>query len=311
MISVRGKPCLRDTHPDWLDVLVAAIEAVSDKIFFDQHGKPVKDKEVKAFDEMIYDALSHRFCGLGKVERNTRLWYPERRFDIDLVLPTSPRTLIEIEKGQLPRLELDIVKIMSAILDRPDEYGYGCLVVPVNYIDLTLAPRQTPYQYVTEHLLPLARPLLDIRNSAGGYFLREFCVAGYWDPRGGEDMEVKRPFPGLGTLQKPYTPYSHSLVSESRRHQGKPYMYWWDITPSKRAHLEQVGQIVLRKKDSGEQCAVRSQQLLPLLTTDRQTSRKGSPWALKVFANRPNEIAIEPGPRGDEGWAYLPIRWVA
>lgn len=177
MSSVKKVYCLRNTHPGWLDDLVGAIEDVPDTIFFDQDGKPLTE-EVKEFDKMICNELSHRFRGSGKVEYRLRLWKPHQQFEIDIVLPTLPGTLVEIEKGQLPRLELDIIKIMSAIRHRPDEYAYGCLVVPVNYIELKLAHRQSPYQYVTKHLLSLASPLLDISG------LREFCVVGYWDPRG-------------------------------------------------------------------------------------------------------------------------------
>jgi hypothetical protein len=175
--------CLRNTHPGWLDNLVGAIEDVPDSVFFDEQKRPLK-KEVKEFDEKIWNELCRRFQGLGRVERNLRLWKPEGQFEIDVALPTSPGTLVEIEKGQLPRLELDIIKMMSAILRSPEEYAYGCLVVPVNYIKLTLAPGQVPYQYIVEHLMPLAASLLDIPSSAGNCLLREFCVVGYWDPRG-------------------------------------------------------------------------------------------------------------------------------
>ena len=188
--SVKAVYQLRNTNPGWVNDLIAAIEMVPDSIFFDEQNRPLK-REVEEFDRQIYNELCRRFQGLGRMERNLRLWQPEGQFEIDIVLPTSPRTLIEIEKGQLPRLELDIIKIMSAVFLRPEEYAYGCLVIPANYIELKLARGQTSYQYVTEHLLRLARPLFDNSNSARGYVLREFCVVGYWDPRGGEDTRGK------------------------------------------------------------------------------------------------------------------------
>jgi len=259
--SVKKVHYLHNTHPDWLDDLVGAIEDVPDAIFFDQDGKPLK-VEVKEFDKKICNELSHRFGGSGKVECKLRLWKPHRQFEIDIVLPTLPGTLVEIEKGRLPRLELDIIKIMSAIRHRPGEYAYGCLVVPVNYIELTLAHGQRPYQYVTEHLLPLANRLLDIPD------LREFCVVGYWDPRGSEDITITEKSFSLGpeTSQKPHAPYPESVICESKRYEGKRFTYWWDITPSKRARLDRAGRIIFKKKDSGQESVVESQRLLPLLS---------------------------------------------
>ena len=177
MAGVKEVFCLKNTHPAWLDDLADAITRVPDSIFFDGDGSPLKS-EVKGFDRRIYDALSLKFRGRMTVKRNVELWSPLQRFEIDMALSTSPGTLIEIEKGKLPRVELDILKIASAILRWPDEYGYGCLLVPANYIELKLAGRRYPYEYVTGHLLPLAQPLLDSSS------LRDFCVVGYLDPRG-------------------------------------------------------------------------------------------------------------------------------
>ena len=177
MSSVKEIDCFQSTHPNWLDDLIVAIERVPDSVFFDKQNEPLQS-EVHGFDAMIGNELCRRFVGLGEVKQNLRLWQPKGQFEIDIVLPTLPGTLVEIEKGKLPRLELDIIKIVSAIMASPDKYAYGCIVVPVNYIELKLARGQTPYQYVTRHLLPLASCLLDIPC------LREFCVVGYWDPRG-------------------------------------------------------------------------------------------------------------------------------
>lgn len=137
--------------------------------------------------------------------------------------------------------------------------------------------------------------------------LKEFCVVGYWDPRGGEDATERRPSPVLGTLK---LPYSRSLISESRRYEGTRYSHWWDIPPGKRARLKEAGKIIFRKKDSGEECVVESRHLLPLLTLERQTSRSNRPWGIRVLTDHPDELAIEPGPGGRGGWAYLPVQWV-
>jgi hypothetical protein len=95
-------------------------------------------------------------------------------------------TLIEIEKGKQPRLELDIMKIINSIHRFPLKYGYGCIIAPGNYIRLKLAGNRSPYRYVTEHLIPLNRPVLDFKNENGRFLLKDFVVVGYVDPRGKE-----------------------------------------------------------------------------------------------------------------------------
>ena len=106
MSSVKGIYCLQNTHPAWLDDLIVAIERVPDSVFFDKQNKPLQS-EVRGFDTVIWNELRRRLVGLGEVKQNLRLWQPKGQFEIDIVPPTSPRTLVEIEKGQLPRLELD------------------------------------------------------------------------------------------------------------------------------------------------------------------------------------------------------------
>ncbi len=122
MSSVKKVYCLCNAYPGWLDDLVGAIEDIPDAIFFDQDGKPLK-KEVKDFDKKIYNELGHRFQESGKVECKLHLWKSHRKFEIDILLPTSPGTLVEIEKDQLPRLELDIIKIIGAIQHWPGEHA--------------------------------------------------------------------------------------------------------------------------------------------------------------------------------------------
>ena len=111
----------------------------------------------------------------------------------------------------------------------------------------------------------------------------------------------------LRTLQQPD---SRPLISESSPYEGKRYLYWWDIPPSRRDRLEEVGKIVFRKKDSGQECVVESERLLLLLTPQRQTSRNKRPWGIRVLIDHPDELAIEPGPGGRGGRAYLPVKWV-
>lgn len=109
---------------------------------------------------------------------------PENQFTVDFILPTKPPTLIEIEKGKLPRLELDLMKIISSIYRYPLVYGFGCLIVPNNYIQLNLAGKRSPYQYVKNNLIPLNSSILDWKNKDGSFLIKDFLVLGYFDPRG-------------------------------------------------------------------------------------------------------------------------------
>ena len=92
-------------------------------------------------------------------------------------------TLIEIEKGKQPRLELDIMKIINSIWRFPSRYGFGCIIVPANYIKLKLAGMRDPYSYVTNNLIPLNSPLLDFKDEDGSFLMEDFIVIGYIDPR--------------------------------------------------------------------------------------------------------------------------------
>ena len=167
-------------EPEWLQQLVSSIKKFPDSIFFDQKGNPLK-REVKQLDEQLFKRLSAKYG--PDVKQNFRTMVPENRFEIDIVLPTKPMTLIEIEKGKLPRLELDIMKIINTIWRFPSRYGFGCIIVPANYIKLNLAGRRFPYPYVTNQLLPLNSPVLDFVNQRN-FLMRDFIVIGYIDPRG-------------------------------------------------------------------------------------------------------------------------------
>lgn len=75
--------------------LIQAVKSVPRKIFFDEKGKPLK-KEVP-IDEKIAKSLK----GKGwEIQRNYRL-LKESGFTVDLA-SEKRKTLIEIEKGQLP-----------------------------------------------------------------------------------------------------------------------------------------------------------------------------------------------------------------
>ncbi len=99
-------------------------------------------------------------------------------------------------------------------------------------------------------------------------------------------------------------------VAESERHDGR-FLYWWDIGLARRTLLEQAESMVFIQKDTRLRCEVEAKRLLPLLTPERRTTRKGNPWGVKVPCNSLNKLAIESGKGGSGGWAYLPAEWLA
>ena len=165
---------------EWVSQLVTSIEEIPEDIFFEQDGSPLK-REVIQLDKQLFKRLIVKFG--PDVKQNFRTMVPENQFEIDIVLPTK-MTLIEIEKGKQPRLELDIMKITSSIYRYPSKYGYGCMIIPANYVKLILAGRRFPYSYVTNNLIPLNSPLLDFKNENNSFLMKDFIVIGYVDPRG-------------------------------------------------------------------------------------------------------------------------------
>ena len=99
------------------------------------------------------------------------------------------------------------------------------------------------------------------------------------------------------------------LVKYSKRHDDKPFLYWWDISPSLADSLGKIDAVEFVKKDNGERCCVRSSDLERFLSPDRQTTRVGGPWGTKVLRDRQDELAFEPGTGGGE-WLFLPVVWI-
>jgi len=150
--------------------LVKAVASVPETCFFDDAGKPLKT-EVSGVDKAIASTLRElkwsfhqNYCPVLDCD-----------FNVDLAIPTQ-KVLLEIEKGKQPRLELDIFKVASACLQHPEQWQYGALIVPSSYIELSLAGRQSPYQYL-QRLAPLINPVLATSSVKG------FLVIGYDDPR--------------------------------------------------------------------------------------------------------------------------------
>ena len=156
-----------------LRLLVSAVSSADSDIFFSR-GRVALKVEVKEFDEHILRFLKKK-CGEGEVEQNHKPF--EDKKEIDLWLKKD-RVLIEIEKGQYPRLEFDIFKIMSACIQNPKRYRYGVLIVPSSYIKLRLQGKDAPWKYLTERFSPMVRPIFDNIKEIKG-----FAVIGYRDPR--------------------------------------------------------------------------------------------------------------------------------
>lgn len=146
--------------------LIKAVESVPQNIFFEEKGQPLK-KEVP-LDGHLADFLKSK---RWDVKRNYTILNGSK-FSIDLA-SEKRNTLIEIEKGQLPRLELDIIKMVSASEINP-AWRFGALIVPATYITMKLATNTTPYEYLN-NLKPL---IAYMRTSLEG-----LVVIGYRDPR--------------------------------------------------------------------------------------------------------------------------------
>jgi hypothetical protein len=103
---------------------------------------------------------------------------------------------------------------------------------------------------------------------------------------------------GRGTLR----------VKKSKRYEGMPFLYWWDIAPNEAERLDRSAAVAFAQKDTGRRCVLPTATLKMFLTPERQTSRSAGNWGIKVLKGRPNELAFEPG-RGDESWLFLPVVW--
>ncbi|MBA7513928.1 hypothetical protein ES705_05946 [subsurface metagenome] len=153
--------------------ILQAVLAVPQAIFF-REGKPRKD-EIKEFDREFAEALFDPL-GWDDVEFPFRP-FSDTWFKIDVASPRR-KILIEIEKGKLPRLELDVLKLASTCCQFPQQWQIGAIIVPSTYIRLPLAGRETPAEYLLR-LTALIRPILTACEVYG------LLLVSYKDPRGG------------------------------------------------------------------------------------------------------------------------------
>jgi len=137
---------------------------------FDVSGNPLT-RGVPNLDGLICEALVKRGWEIDTDYRP----FTDSLFNVDIAVPAQ-KLLVEIEKGRLPRLELDLLKIASACLRAPDRWHFGALIVPATYIELALAGRQSPFRYL-QRLEPVVRPIIQASEVKG------LIVIGYVDPR--------------------------------------------------------------------------------------------------------------------------------
>ena len=154
--------------------LIQAVESVPQSIFF-KNGEPRKS-EIREFDHRVACALRESGCKVCRNFKPFEASETNNKFEVDLAC-YNHKVLIEIEKGKLPRLELDVIKIASACLLFPEKWRFGAIIVPTSYIKLPLAGRVTPFEYL-KRIAPLVKPVLQACK------VRGFLVIGYSDPRG-------------------------------------------------------------------------------------------------------------------------------
>jgi hypothetical protein len=113
--------------------------------------------------------------------------------------------------------------------------------------------------------------------------------------------ETERP----GAVSDP----SPCLTKVSGRHE-KNFIYWWDIAPNLAKTLAvKYEEVEFKCDDTHARCIVPVKELLPFLTPERQTSRSGGKWGIKIRKDRPDDLAFEP-PTGSDDWLYMPVTWL-
>ena len=96
----------------------------------------------------------------------------------------------------------------------------------------------------------------------------------------------------------------------SKCYHGKPFMYWWDISPGMVNTLGDFEVIEFVKKDTKERCVVPSADMEKFLIPDRQTTRGKGNWGVKVLKDHQDGLAFEPGTGKEGKYLFLPVVWI-
>ena len=98
------------------------------------------------------------------------------------------------------------------------------------------------------------------------------------------------------------------LAKESSRYKDKSYLYWWDIDPQFLERLRYASFLGLLRKDSGHKCLIDTKILIPLLTPERQSTRKHKSWGLRVLVGRESEVMID-SPK-ESPPPFIKVTWI-
>ena len=96
------------------------------------------------------------------------------------------------------------------------------------------------------------------------------------------------------------------ITKSSKRYRGRRYSYWWDISPGI-GHdrlLKARGYYELIEADTGRKHRLTSGIIERHLTPERRTSRGRGNWGIRILAERPSCLAVEPANR-TQGWLWL------
>lgn len=144
-----------------------AIGRIPESVFPREHSAGVGAE----FDQQLLAGL--RGQGWDDAEIDSRP-FGKGTFTVDVGCK-SRKVLVEIEKGRLPRLELDLLKLSAAAKLPGSDWRWGLIVVPASFIRLKLSGNRTPYDHM-KSLTRIAAPALEGT-------LKGLAVIGYRDPR--------------------------------------------------------------------------------------------------------------------------------
>jgi glutamate-5-semialdehyde dehydrogenase len=233
---------------------------------------------------------------------------------IQLIEPTE-RTLVNhmlkmkgIIDLMIPRGGADLIKLVSENATMP--VVTGGIGVCHTYVDKSAdINKAVAIAYNAKVQRPTVCNALDcllVHNQIAPAYLP--MIAAEWAKAGVEMRCDERALMILNPLKEPTKP-----LALSKLHSGQPYLYWWQIWLDRRDQIARAGSFTLRKGDSEgypteEYCVVRAEDLLPLLTQERLTTKVGGSWTIKVFPDQPSCIVVvDETPLARH--AYLKVAW--
>jgi len=297
-----GRP---STFPQEIrNAIVESLEGIDASEY--RNASKRREHEEGNLDSLIFSRLSSLLSSMAQVLRR-QLVSKATLFKNDIEISTEDCYIsLEIEKGTRGRFELDIEKMRAFAYLHKDKHCFGVFIIPCGNSlprDVTGRRGESSFNYV----LRVGRLVAESEMAN----LDDILVVGYYVD--GENSEELFNLVNVSRLSRrdPVVDYTYC---ESKRYEGKNFLYWWDLWDTRRNELAQVGKIHFIKKDTGERAIVTSRELLPLLTEARRTSRMrgttGGNWGIKVLPGYPDKIAIEEPGVIPNHWAKIPVKWV-